>query len=207
MPRRVPSPFNFFAHCACLHLYTILQQVDQRRFSDSAGTGNGRRLPPKILPDRFNTFFLCRADKQQRISTVAIAFPYFRDHFVGSQIRLVHTDQCRKVLFFHQNQKSIQQIKIGFRTHKGKNNKRLIHICYCRTDQTVCSRQDFIQISFFFCFVQDADRNQVARQGLFLILSENPPCTAFIYTLMGVHIIKSADSPDDFSLHPLILPM
>ena len=66
-------------------------------------------------------------------------------------------------------------MKVRFWFMNRENDKRLIHIGYCRSDQAVCSRQDFIQISLYFCFVQDADRNQVARQGLFLILSENAP--------------------------------
>ena len=150
MPRRVPSPFNFFSLTAPVCIRT---PSCSRLIRDDFPTPLGPATVvvfPEDTPGSLQYLLLCRADKQQRIATGAIAFSYFRDHFVGSQIRLVHTDQCRNSLFFHQNQKSIQQIKIGFRTHKGKNNKRLIHICYCRTDQAVCSRQDFIQISLFF---------------------------------------------------------
>ena len=86
-----------------------------------------------------------------------------------------------------------------------------VMLTYCRTEERTIA--------------QDEVREESERDGKFrveqkavlteekggntapFILSENAPRTAFVYALMGVHIIKSTDSPDDFSLHPLILPM
>ena len=153
--RGMSAPGNFLTDSPRLHLHIRLQQIGQRRFSHTAGSGR-RRCP---APQQASQFLhspprLCACEKQ-----AVTAGPIHPAQLLllcrRQQIRFVKTDQTGQSLLLHHNEKTVQQVKIRFRLLYGKNNKRLVDIGHCRPDQCVSAGKDRLHVPFLCPFIQN----------------------------------------------------
>ena len=99
----------------------------------------------------------------------------------------------------------VDEKRVGHGRRGARDRYNKVEVRDRRTDEAVSARRDAHEIARSVRL--HLKLNAVAHDGFPNGLAEFSARLALDQPFRRIHIIKSADSPDDFSLHPLILPM